>query len=194
MGQNGYNRRMPTYFTRTGDDGSTGLLGKGRVPKFHIRPSTYGALDEASAALGLARAFAQSQRTIDLILEVQRDLYQIMAEVAATPQEAGNFSSVDSERLDWLESEIESIGDDVEMPGGFVLPGDSKSGAALDLARTIVRRGERFTAQLAHEEDLANPMILPYLNRLSSLCFILALWENHHEGKGSPTLAKADQP
>ena len=184
---------MPNYFTRTGDDGSTGLLGKGRVPKYHIRPSTYGALDEASAALGLARAFAQSQRTVDLIIAVQRDLYEIMAEVAATPEEAENFKSVDQERLDWLESEIVSVGEDVEMPAGFVLPGDSKSGAALDLARTIIRRGERYTAQLAHQERLANPIILPYLNRLSSLCFILALMENHHEGKGSPTLAKTDK-
>ncbi len=183
---------MPDYFTRNGDDGSTGLLGEGRVPKNQLRPSTYGTLDEASAALGLARAFANAPKTAAIIVEIQRDLYKIMAEIAATPEEAHRFRSVEPERVVWLEAQIESIGGQIEMPEGFILPGDSKSGAALDLARTIVRRAERMIVELAGEEGLENDAILPYTNRLSSLCFILGLWENAHSGKSHPTMAKAE--
>jgi cob(I)alamin adenosyltransferase len=78
------------------------------------------------------------------------------------------------------------------MPKGFVIGGDSAPGAALDLARTIVRRAERAVVQLAHEGELNNPALLAYLNRLSSLCFVLALWENRQAGVESPTLAKPE--
>jgi cob(I)alamin adenosyltransferase len=78
------------------------------------------------------------------------------------------------------------------MPSGFVVPGDSRSGAAVDLARTTVRRAERLVARMVHEGLLDNPVILPYINRVSSLCFILALWENLQSGVESPTLAKSD--
>jgi cob(I)alamin adenosyltransferase len=181
---------MPTYFTRKGDDGFTGLTGGDRVPKYHLRPETYGALDEASAALGFARALAASDETKQILTEVQRDLYKIMAEVASNQAKAADVRSLDSERLIWLEAQTESLGAKIEMPGGFVLPGDSLSGGALDLARTIVRRGERYIAKLVHDGKLDNPQILPYLNRLSSLCFILALWENAQAGIDSPTMAK----
>ena len=181
---------MPTYFSRSGDNGYTGLLGDERVPKYDLRPTAYGTLDEASAALGLARALVNSETTTGLLKEVQRHLYQIMAEVAAVPEEAHHFRSVDADQVAWLETQIESVGAQVEMPVDFILPGDSVSGAALDLARTIVRRGERLIAQLHHEGDLENTQILPYLNRLSSLCFVLALSENDQAGIDSPSLAK----
>jgi len=181
---------MPNYFTGSGDDGFTGLLGDERVPKYHLRPMALGALDEASAALGLARALAISQQTKDLIKELQRDLYQIMAELAAVPEQAHHFRSVDADRLSWLENEIELMGERIKMPHGFILPGDSASGGALDLARTVVRRSERLIAQLQHEGGIENPQILPYINRLSSFCFVLALWENDQAGIDSPSLAK----
>jgi cob(I)alamin adenosyltransferase len=181
---------MPRYFTRKGDDGFTGLIGGDRVPKYHLRPRTYGALDEASAALGFARALAVSDETKRILIEVQRDLYKIMVEVASTQDKAADIRSLDPERLTWLETQIEALGAEIEMPSGFVLPGDTLSGGALDLARTVVRRGERYIAQLVHNDELDNPQILPYLNRLSSLCFILALWENAQAGIDSPTMAK----
>lgn len=181
---------MPTYFSRSGDDGYTGLLGDERVPKYHLRPTAYGTLDEASAALGLARALAISDKTKNLLKELQRNLYKIMAEVAAVPEEADHFRSVDADQVAWLETQIESVGKQVEMPHDFILPGDSVSGGALDLARTIMRRGERLIAQLYHEGELENLQILPYLNRLSSMCFVLALWENVQAGIDFPSLAK----
>lgn len=185
---------MPTYYSRSGDDGYTGLLGDERVPKYHLRPVAYGTLDEASAALGLARALADSEKMTHLLKEVQRHLYQIMAEVAALPEQAHHFRSVEADQVAWLESQIEAVGAQVEMPVDFVLPGDSVSGGALDLARTIVRRGERLIAQLHHEGELENTQILPYLNRLSSLCFVLALSENDQAGIDSPSLAKTSDP
>ncbi|MGH2620860.1 MAG: cob(I)yrinic acid a,c-diamide adenosyltransferase [Anaerolineales bacterium] len=183
---------MPDYFSGTGDDGTTGLLGKERVPKFHPRPSAYGALDEAAAALGLARALAGAEATRQVIVQIQRDLYHIMAEVAATPDQADRFRELGAERVSWLEAELGRVGDQISMPKGFVVGGDSPPGAALDLARTIVRRAERAVVQLAHEGELNNPAMLAYLNRLSSLCFVLALWENQREGVASPTLAKPE--
>ena len=92
----------------------------------------------------------------------------------------------------WLEAELGRVGDQISMPKGFVVGGDSPPGAALDLARTIVRRAERSVVELAHEGELANPAMLAYLNRLSSLCFVLALWENQRAGVRTPTLAKPE--
>jgi cob(I)alamin adenosyltransferase len=183
--------RMPRYYTGSGDDGTTGLLGEGRVPKHHPRPEAYGAVDEASAALGLARAAAHDPETAAVILEVQRDLYHLMAELAATREEAPRFRQIDEGRVAWLESQIERIGARVEMPEEFIIPGDSAPGAALDLARTVVRRAERRVSRLHHDGELANPHLLRYLNRLSSLCFLLELWEGRQAGVDRPTPAKA---
>ncbi len=182
---------MPRYFTGSGDDGTTGLLGPERVPKHHPRPEAYGAIDEASAALGVARSTARSADTASTILEAQRDLYHLMAEVAAPLDEAPRFRRIDPDRVAWLEQKIESFGARVEMPKEFVVPGDSPPAAALDLARTIVRRAERQVARLQHSGELENPHLLRYLNRLSSLCFVLELWEGRQGGIERPTLAKA---
>jgi len=182
---------MAKFYTRTGDDGYTGLLGEGRVPKYHPRPETVGAIDEASATIGLARATCQEERTAAILLEIQRDLYLIMAEVAATPENAARFREIDAQRVLWLESQIDALSSEVELPGEFILPGDSPAGATLAVARSFVRRAERQLAKLLHDEMIENNALLEYLNRLSSLCFVLELSENAHYGKISPTLAKA---
>lgn len=184
---------MPTYYSGHGDDGYTNLLGKKKVPKYDIRPDTYGVLDEASSALGLGRAFAVSQKTIEVIISVQRDLYHIMAEVAAEPENAEKLKRLEGDRLEWIEEQIEIFGDQIELPAGFVVPGDSRSGAMIDKARTVIRRAERLVARIVHEGLLENPIILPYVNRVSSLCFVLALWENKQSGVESATLAKSDR-
>ncbi len=178
----------PTY-TRTGDDGSTGLLGEGRLPKYHPRIETLGALDEASAALGLARALSRSQQTIAILKEIQRDLYALMAEVAATPENASRFRTLDLPRLEWLESQTDTLETQVPPPNEFILSGDSLPGAAFSLARTIVRRAERRVAELTSRSEVTNAVMLPYLNRLSSLCFLLELYENQSAGQET-SLAK----
>jgi cob(I)alamin adenosyltransferase len=114
-----------------------------------------------------------------------------MVELAAVPEKEEQFQRLEVSRLFWLEEQLESFGDRVRMPKNFILPGDSLPAAALDLARTIVRRAERQVVRLDHESKLSNPTILPYLNRLSSLCFVLSLWENETAGVEKPTIAKS---
>jgi cob(I)alamin adenosyltransferase len=164
--------------TRTGDDGYTGLLGSGRVPKYHRRPEAYGILDEATSALGLARAFAQDRTLQDWIYMLQKDIYTLMAELATPPE---NYEKVDFKIRPEDVERIERLGDElkqeVEIGKEFIVPGGTVTGAALDLARTIVRRAERHIARLYHDADITNPDVLRYLNRLSDLIFILARWE-----------------
>ena len=179
---------MPLY-TRTGDDGTTGLLGEDRVSKDHPRIEALGALDEASAALGLARASCQAPQTPPILRAVQRDLYKVMAVVAATPENADKFKGIDAARITWIEEQADELQSIVSMPKEFILPGDTPSGAALSLARAVVRRAERRVTELFTLEELTNPELLRYLNRLSSLCFVLELVENQIAGR-STSLAK----
>lgn len=173
---------MTHFFSRTGDDGFTGMLGEGRIPKYHPRAEAIGAIDEADAALGLARTLCQNALSNDIIVVVQKDLYKMMAELSATPENTAKFRSVQSTHVQRLESEIEKISTMVENPHDFILPGDSKAGAALDVARTVVRRAERRAAGLYHGGEMTNAVILQYLNRLSSLCFVLEMLENQSAG------------
>jgi cob(I)alamin adenosyltransferase len=181
---------MTRFYTTKGDDGYTGLLGEGRVPKYHPQTEATGSVDEASAALGLARAFSQVKQSADILLQVQKDLYHLMAELAATPENANRFRSISEAQVTWLEVQTDEISSQVELPDEFIVPGDSKAGAFLSLARTIVRRAERRVAELYHTKVIENVELLRYLNRLSSLCFVLELLENRAAGIETSTLAK----
>jgi cob(I)alamin adenosyltransferase len=149
-----------------------------------------GSVDEASAALGMARALCQLPQTSEIILAVQRDLYTLMAEVASLPENAARFRTIGAERVSWLEQQIESTSVTVVLPREFIVSGDSPAGAALDLARTVVRRAERRVAALIHQGEIENIQLLRYINRLSSLCFILELVEDRAAGIDRLTLAK----
>jgi cob(I)alamin adenosyltransferase len=180
---------MSPIHSHAGDDGSTGLLGEGRLPKYAPRVETLGVLDEASAAIGLARSVCNVPHIGNILKEVQRDLYHIMAEVSATPQYSPRFRTLDHERVAWLESQMETLTTVAHLPAEFILPGNSLPGAALALARTIVRRAERRAAELLDTGEIENRVLLQYLNRLSSLCFALEVFENAQAGR-PPTLAK----
>jgi len=181
------------WYTGAGDDGVTSLLGEGQVPKYHLQPEAFGTVDEASAALGLARAFSQIDEVQQVLLAVQRDLYHLMAELAATREAAARFRIIDRQRVDWLALQADEFGARIAMPREFVVPGDTRAGAFLDLARTIVRRAERVVAKLCDADLCDNSSVLPYLNRLSSLCFVLARLEDQAGRPGPITLAK-DRP
>jgi cob(I)alamin adenosyltransferase len=181
---------MRKFYTRRGDDGTTGLLGGGRVPKDNPRPETVGTIDEANAALGLARATCQATQSSEIILTIQRDLYSAMGEVAATQGNAERFRIINEKRVDWLEAQIEMLSQSIEPPKEFIVPGDTPAGAALDLARTIIRRAERRLVSLWRDEQIENRQLLRYFNRLSSLCFALELLETQIAGQDSPTFAK----
>jgi len=178
-----------SFYTSKGDDGTTNLLGEGRVTKYHARIEAVGTLDESTAAIGLARAQCLDPRSGPILLEAQRDLYKLMAEVAATPENAERFHFIHASRVKWLEEQTDALSEVVEMPKEFILPGDSLAGAALSLARAIVRRAERRVVELFDEQEVVNPDLQRYLNRLSSLCFVLELLENRAAGHKT-TLAK----
>ena len=179
------------FYTRSGDDGYTGLLGPERVPKYDPRPEAYGAVDEAQAAMGLARASGCTPRTDKILLSIQQDLYALMAELAAAGDDDSPFTgSIADAHVEQLEQWIAELEAQVEMPKEFVVPGDSQPGAALHLARTVVRRAERLAVRLAHEGMLGNPRVVRYLNRLSSLLFVLAFTEDREATGRDATQAK----
>lgn len=181
---------MPKFYSRAGDDGYTGRLGDGRVAKQTSQIDAIGSLDEASAALGVARVIVKSDRSTEILLQVQRDLYLLMAEVSATPDHAARFRKIDREKVIWLETQIDSILEIVQLPDEFILPGDTQSGAAMAFARTVVRRAERSLARLNDENEFENEELLPFMNRLSTLCFVLEILENQASGSSPFTLAK----
>jgi cob(I)alamin adenosyltransferase len=161
--------------TKRGDDGTTGLLYGGRVRKDSARIETNGVIDEAQAALGLARAEVRGSKLDDELAGLERDLWVVMAEVATAPRSrhrlVASATLVTGEMVDALERrvhELEALG---ATPGEFVVPGQSRASAALDLARTVIRRAERKAVTLG----LGNGShVVPYLNRLSDLCWLLA--------------------
>jgi cob(I)alamin adenosyltransferase len=182
------------FYTRRGDDGTTGLLGPERVPKYDLRPEAYGTVDEAQAAMGLARAGGCTPRTAQILLAVQRDLHVLMAELAAAGTGRPSAAGIAAAQVDQLESWIAEVEAQVEMPREFVVPGDSRPGAALHLARTVVRRAERLAVRLADAELLDNAFLLHYLNRLSSLLFALACYEDVQATHHAATPANDQDP
>ena len=181
---------MTKFYTKSGDDGYTGLLGEGRIPKYDPRTEAVGTIDEASAAIGMARSTCKRDQTGSILLEVQRDLYHLMAEVSATAEHASRFRVIDAGRVTWLEGLTDLISDQIEIPKEFILPGDTVPGAALALARTIIRRAERRVVYLLHHNMIENKELVRYLNRLSSLCFVLEIYETQAGGIDKPSLAK----
>jgi len=177
-------------YTRAGDQGYTGLLGKGRVPKYDPRPDAYGQVDEAQAVLGVCRAGPLSQRARELLIPIERDLYYMMAELATAPGVELPLPPITAERVVWLEGVTDELGQVTGPFTEFVLPGDSQAGALVHLARTVVRRAERAVARLTHAGDLANDEVLRYLNRLSSFLYALARYEDMQAGVDRPTFAK----
>ncbi len=176
---------MPKVYTRTGDDGSTRLLYGGRVAKDTSGPVAYGAVDEAVSALGVARAEAERESELDLLLiRLERELFVVGAELATAPDERGKLepgvSVVTSEMVRALEPVIDDITTRFEPPREFVLPGENRIAAALDVARTVVRRAEREAVAAGRAGWLDGSFVVPYLNRLADLVYTLARWQEGH--------------
>jgi cob(I)alamin adenosyltransferase len=167
-------------YTRKGDDGTTSLWYGGRVAKTDPRTEAYGSIDEANSALGVARALCKEDRA-DLhstILSLQQDLFVAGAELATAPEAADRLedgvSRVTDGMVDTLEVEIDRYMGQVDLPPQFVIPGGTELSAALDVARSAIRRAERRTVELRDSEGLASDVVLRYLNRASDLAFALA--------------------
>ncbi|MGI8794618.1 MAG: cob(I)yrinic acid a,c-diamide adenosyltransferase [Acidimicrobiales bacterium] len=172
-----------SFYTRKGDDGTTGLYFGGRVRKDAPAPEAYGAVDEAQAAIGVARADAERGAELDeLLLEVERHLYVVMAELATAPDNHHKLTPGQSlatqEMVDFLEHHTDDLSTRFEMPTEFVLPGQTRVSALLEVARTVVRRAERSALAVATDQS----HVIPYLNRLSSLLWAAARWQEGEAG------------
>lgn len=168
-------------FDKRGDKGETSLLYGGRVPKSDPRCEAYGTIDEAVSALGLARALAKKEQVPEILYGIQQDLFVVGSELATAADQYHKLRAkhgvVTAEMVDRLESLIDGFEAETEMPKVFVIPGSSPSSAALDLARTIIRRVERRVVELKRDNMVQNERVLEYLNRLADLVFTLARYE-----------------
>ena len=168
-------------YTKTGDDGTTGLLYGGRISKADLAAEAYGTVDEAVADLGLARAHAPDPEARRIILEIQRDLFVVGADLATNPGERAKLkpgvSLATSQMAERLEPLIDDLVERHPLPEHFIVPGANPASAALDAARSTVRRAERRAVALREAGREVNPEALRYLNRLSDLIFVLARWQ-----------------
>ncbi len=168
-------------YTRTGDDGTTGLLFGGRVAKDSELPAAYGSVDEAQAVLGLARVHAIGELERSLV-PLMRDLWVLMAELATAPENRARLepgvTAVTQEMVDRLEARIDELDETFQPPAEFVVPGGNVTAAWLDLARTVVRRAERLALAAAPAPSLVGP----YLNRLSDLLWTMARYQDAADG------------
>jgi cob(I)alamin adenosyltransferase len=169
-------------YTRTGDDGTTGLLGAARVSKADARIEAYGTVDELNASIGVARSLDRERWLEADLSAVQSRLFQIGAELAA--EEAGALAKLDRIRdvdVESLERWIDRLEADLPALKRFILPGGSALGAALHVARTVCRRAERRVVALSSARPV-EPRIVRYLNRLADALFVLARWCNRKAG------------
>src|SRR5436190_13739163 len=173
---------MPRIYTTTGDDGTTGLLYGGRVPKDDPATEAYGTTDEAVAVLGLARSLCDDEALAADLLTLQRELFIVGADLATNPRERkklkGGVSLVTEDMVRRLEARIDDLVAQRPLPEVFIVPGANPASAALDVARSVVRRAERQVVALEREPmRQVNPEVRRYLNRLSDLIFVLSRWQ-----------------
>jgi cob(I)alamin adenosyltransferase len=168
-------------YTRSGDDGTTGLLFGGRVAKDSALPAAYGTVDEAQAVLGLARVHAIGELE-RVLIPLMRDLWVLMAELATAPENRSRLepgvTAVTGEMVEQLEQRIDELEAGFDPPAEFVVPGGNVTAAWLDLARTVVRRAERLALAAAPPPSL----VVPYLNRLSDLLWTMARYQDAADG------------
>ena len=169
-------------YTKFGDLGETSLLYGGRVSKNNLHTEAYGITDEAVSAMGLARATSDDPRVKEVLRDLQRELFTIAAELATEPDKyelfQQHFQPVTKEMVTNLETIIDGLEEDVEMPKVFILPGGSPASAAIDLARCIIRTSERRVVALKEAGQLTNDLIITYLNRIGDLLFVVARYQD----------------
>ena len=179
--------KLNRIYTKTGDDGSTGLVRGPRRPKYDLRVEAYGTVDEANAAIGMARLHSSAQPKVDRLLSrIQNDLFDVGSDLATPGPDAADDQypslRIRPVQTEALEKQIDQYNEALEPLNSFVLPGGSPLAAALHVARTVTRRAERITVELAAVEPDTNPEAVRYLNRLSDLLFVLSRMAN---GNGS---------
>jgi cob(I)alamin adenosyltransferase len=173
--------KLDKIYTRTGDEGKTSLGDGSRLPKFHLRVTAYGGIDEANSVLGLANLHIANTEVLKLLRHIQNDLFDVGADLCQPerPDKTQSALRITDEQVTWLENCIDRFNANLEPLTSFVLPGGSPASAHLHHARTVIRRAERDVVRLAAEERV-NDTVLRYVNRLSDLLFVLARFMNDH--------------
>jgi cob(I)alamin adenosyltransferase len=173
---------MPRIYTRTGDKGETGLFSGERVPKDSLRVEAYGTVDELSCWIGYTRSLIEGDELDPILERIQQDLFLVGAELATRQKRSGlQKSKVTQAMVRHLEEEIDRLDAELTPLSTFIVPDGTRAAAALHVARTVARRAERRTVTLAKNEKL-NPALVQYLNRSSSLLFVLARVVNKRAG------------
>lgn len=180
----------PKIYTKTGDDGRTGLFGGGRVEKDHARVEAYGDVDELNAVIGAARAVEMMPRVDEILAPIQRDLFAIGA-LLATPHPEKHKEQLEKARLSdkriaQLEQAIDDGEEELTPLKAFIMPGGTPKASSLHVARTVCRRAERSIIRL-QRTDVVPQIVIVYLNRLSDLLFVLARVANRRAGAGEVT-------
>jgi cob(I)alamin adenosyltransferase len=176
---------LSKVYTRTGDKGETGLVGGARVPKDSLRVDAYGNMDELNSVLGLARAFLKDNELDSLLEQLQRDLFVAGADLAGGMDvNYGRHAvpRIEGDRIVTIEKTIDRLEEELSPLKAFILPGGGQAGAILHYARAVARRAERSIVRLSKNEKISDQMI-PFINRLSDLLFVIARVANHREGK-----------
>ena len=179
--------RLDRIYTKTGDEGLTGLGGGRRVPKDSPRVRAYGTVDELNSAIGVALALGLSDRLVDELGRIQNELFDLGSDLCwpSDDKRRERIPTVLPHHVERLETLIDDLNEIVGPLTNFLLPGGSPGAAQLHVARTICRRAERETITLAREEATGD-LVLPYLNRLSDALFVMARYENHERGVAEP--------
>lgn len=174
--------KLNKIYTRTGDDGTTGLVDGSRLSKSDLRVRAYGDVDETNAVIGLVRLHLENRKLDDMLSRIQNDLFDLGADLATPLPKEGEADSEYALRIvesqtTRLEKELDELNEDLEPLKSFVLPGGHPPAAYLHQARTVCRRAERVCVALAKTEEV-NPHAIQYLNRLSDYLFVAARWTN----------------
>jgi cob(I)alamin adenosyltransferase len=179
--------RLDRIYTKTGDEGMTGLGGGQRVPKDSTRVATYGTVDELNSQIGVALATGLCDRLTTELALIQNELFDLGSDLAtpATSQARHAVPTVEARHIEKLERLIDELNEVVGPLTNFLLPGGSPGAAHLHVARTVCRRAEREATTLARKETIG-PTVLPYLNRLSDALFVMARYENRERGASEP--------
>lgn len=167
--------KLDKIYTRGGDQGETSLTDGNRVKKHHLRVESYGVVDEANSALGIAICYSNG-KVKKFLLEIQNDLFDLGADLS-TPSSKEEALRISEKHIKNLENAIDQMNERLLPLQSFVLPGGSKFSAFIHLTRTIIRRAERITVALSEQEEI-NPLVMQYLNRLSDYMFVLSRYAN----------------
>ncbi|MEM6456986.1 MAG: cob(I)yrinic acid a,c-diamide adenosyltransferase [Acidobacteriota bacterium] len=175
--------RITKVYTRKGDDGSTGLGGGQRVAKESLRVAAYGTVDECNSHIGVALASGIADDLVEPLARIQNDLFHVGSDLCILEEDKQRFSvpKIEPRHVTFLEEVIDRLSTSLDPLENFILPGGTQAAAHLHVARTVCRRAERDVIGLGREEAIGD-QVVPYLNRLSDLLFVMARYDNHARG------------